>query len=208
MAEAGIKTCCHCKQDKPTTEFHKNVRAKDGLRAQCRACTKKINRASVLRHHEKRKAEKRAEYQRKKDSPEYKAYVKAYQAETKDKKREYDREYRRKNAGRYREQSREWVRRNPEKRAAVVRCYTAKRRSWTKSGVGAAELAQWTAEQPKRCYWCGCGCKRNYHVDHYVPLSQGGSHTIDNLVIACGPCNLRKNAKDPLVYAREVGRLF
>lgn len=202
------KTCCRCECEKPASEFYKNCRTSDGLRSQCKPCTQEINRASVKRHHEKRKAEKREEYRRKKGTPEYEAYVKAYQAATRDEKREYDRRYRRANLERCRENSLAWVRRNPEKRAATVRSYTARRRSWEGGGIGGAELAEWTAAQKKVCYWCGVKCPTGFHVDHYEPLSRGGRHETSNLVIACGPCNLRKNAKDPLDFAQEVGRLM
>lgn len=209
MAKLATKACCHCGEEKPTTEFHKNRLAKDGLRAQCKPCTRAINRASVLRHHEKRKAEKRAEYQRKKDTPEYQAYVKAYQAATKDEKREYDKEYRAKqDPAKLTRRAADWNRTNKERRAAIVRSYDARRRAWKSGGISGPVLANWTQGQKKVCYWCGAKCADSFHVDHYTPLSRGGEHEISNLVISCGPCNFKKNAKDPLDFAREVGRLM
>ncbi|RYZ80581.1 MAG: HNH endonuclease [Proteobacteria bacterium] len=35
---------------------------------------------------------------------------------------------------------------------------------------------------------------RRATLDHRVPRSHGGSHSLDNLVIACGPCNSRKGS--------------
>ncbi len=29
-------------------------------------------------------------------------------------------------------------------------------------------------------------------IDHYVPLSRGGSNALSNLRLACGPCNWRR----------------
>ena len=40
-----------------------------------------------------------------------------------------------------------------------------------------------------------CGCKLTWEsatVDHLVPRSKGGTDAMDNLVLACQPCNLRK----------------
>lgn len=36
---------------------------------------------------------------------------------------------------------------------------------------------------------------RNWHIDHFVPLSNGGSNHISNLVPACIPCNSMKGAR-------------
>ena len=30
-------------------------------------------------------------------------------------------------------------------------------------------------------------------IDHITPLSKGGSHELDNLTIACFPCNAKKS---------------
>lgn len=48
------------------------------------------------------------------------------------------------------------------------------------------------------CYMCGR--KLGYSemvLDHKIPLSRGGSHSEDNLAVACVPCNLRKGSKLP-----------
>lgn len=36
-----------------------------------------------------------------------------------------------------------------------------------------------------------------FEVDHIVPLSRGGKSTMDNLCVACGPCNAGKRDKTP-----------
>lgn len=35
------------------------------------------------------------------------------------------------------------------------------------------------------------------HIDHVVPLSQGGSNDLSNLATACRDCNLSKGARTP-----------
>ncbi len=37
-----------------------------------------------------------------------------------------------------------------------------------------------------------CGSRKQLTLDHVVPRSKGGSHTWDNVVAACSPCNARK----------------
>ena len=102
----------------------------------------------------------------------------------------------------------EWVRKNPEKSRAIKKSYKYRRRAKEKQGVSGKELNNWESEQIKACYWCGVKCPNNYHVDHYYPLTKGGKHELDNLVIACPSCNMTKSNKDPYEYANQVGRLF
>lgn len=60
----------------------------------------------------------------------------------------------------------------------------------------------------------GCNAKlskqgaNKYHVDHVIPLVLGGSDWPSNLQCLCPTCNLRKGAKDPIVWAAENGRLL
>jgi len=44
------------------------------------------------------------------------------------------------------------------------------------------------------CQYCGIEAQVG-HVDHVVPLSRGGTDTIDNLVWSCRKCNLSKRDK-------------
>lgn len=138
-------------------------------------------------------------------------------------KKEYDREYQNKNAGKilkrrrvYRVKNKDkikqksdiWIYKNKDRVQAIKHTYKIKRRAKEASGVSSSELADWSSKQDKICYWCGDNCADNYHIDHYEPLSKGGTHEIENLVIACQTCNLRKNAKDPYEFAQEKGKLF
>lgn len=44
------------------------------------------------------------------------------------------------------------------------------------------------------CQYCG-SAEGPFHVDHVIPRIKGGPDTIDNLVVACAPCNARKGSK-------------
>lgn len=46
-----------------------------------------------------------------------------------------------------------------------------------------------------RCAYCGS--RDRLSQDHYMPLALGGTHTKDNVIPACLPCNHKKNAKHP-----------
>jgi 5-methylcytosine-specific restriction endonuclease McrA len=42
-----------------------------------------------------------------------------------------------------------------------------------------------------------CASKKQLTIDHVIPVSKGGKHTWDNVVIACAPCNSRKGDRTP-----------
>jgi len=58
--------------------------------------------------------------------------------------------------------------------------------------------------QSGRCHWCGIAVDNAYHVDHVVPLARGGSNDPENIVIACPTCNLRKGAKMPDEFVKDL----
>ena len=62
--------------------------------------------------------------------------------------------------------------------------------------------------QKGRCAECRKPLNGVYHVDHIMPLSKGGSNWPKNLQCLCPRCNLSKNAKHPLDWARQNGRLL
>ena len=45
------------------------------------------------------------------------------------------------------------------------------------------------ARDGHRCQYCGASAE---NIDHVVPRSRGGSHSWDNVVAACRPCNTAK----------------
>lgn len=238
MADTPYKTCSRCKLVKDSAEFSPDKRSSDSRQAACKVCVnaarKSLRDANLaqanakareyvarnkervyaknneyrVRNAETVRAKKKAAYQKIKDCPEYLAKRDAYAKATKDAKREYDREYRKRDPQKCLDRAAAWRRANPDKRAAITHAYSARRRAQERGGVSTKDLCEWVKAQRKVCYWCGAKCAKNYHVDHYTPLSRGGAHDIPNLVIACAPCNLKKNAKDPLDFAKEVGRLL
>ena len=53
------------------------------------------------------------------------------------------------------------------------------------------QLAVWLSEQKgKPCPYC----RKNeaQHIDHIIPIGKGGSHTWDNICVACDMCNKMK----------------
>jgi len=151
---------------------------------------------------------------------------------TKDEKREYDREYYQKNQEKilarkkeyavenadgladyrhrhYVENREEILARNkayiqshPEVRQARFAAYRGRQKAAEGSFTGGDIKAQY-ASQDGKCFWCGKKVYKNYHIDHVIPLSQGGTNWPDNLVIACPSCNTSKGGKMPDEWVRR-----
>lgn len=61
------------------------------------------------------------------------------------------------------------------------------------------------------CYYCGEDCglsvpgyQKDITIDHKTPLSRGGDHDIDNMVICCRQCNSLKERKTEHEYTEYV----
>lgn len=66
------------------------------------------------------------------------------------------------------------------------------------------DIALILEEQNFTCPYCLASLADGYHVDHYIPLSLGGSNWPDNLQCLCPTCNTRKGAKLPYDWHKEL----
>jgi 5-methylcytosine-specific restriction endonuclease McrA len=66
----------------------------------------------------------------------------------------------------------------------------------------------WRSLNSVVCYWCKSAFSPDdCHADHVIPLSRGGPHDLNNLVVACASCNLRKHDLMPEVWAEIIAAL-
>ena len=233
----SVKSCSRCEKERPVTEFTADRRASDGLQSACKKCCREstrrrrmenydevrarerryfeenkeriyeINKASRARNSEKVRQRKKEYYERVKHDPEFQRRLREYTIRNRERKRRYDKEYCAKHMKKKTEYSKRWRHENPDRRKAIVKAYDARRRAKTEGGASGKEVHNWIQGQRKECYWCGDPCGSDFHVDHYIPLAKGGEHELYNLVIACPPCNTKKNAKMPEDFLAEQGRL-
>lgn len=98
--------------------------------------------------------------------------------------------------GEVRERNKLWAKKNPDRLRANWAVSAHKRRD--RIGVKTISTGQWKdvlRRSKGRCYWCKKKPKsKPLEMDHVIPLSRGGEHSITNVVPACGPCNRSKGA--------------
>ena len=59
------------------------------------------------------------------------------------------------------------------------------------------ELQGLLNKQKNKCYLCKTELDKSKQLDHWIPLSKGGTDTISNVVWLCRLCNQRKHASVP-----------
>lgn len=106
--------------------------------------------------------------------------------------------------------AREWRAKNPEK---VKELYgrSRARKARAAGSYSAEDVRSLYKHQHGKCAYfskCGAHLKFGYHVDHIVAVTRGGTNFKSNLQLLCPRCNRRKSAKDPLIFAQEIGFLL
>lgn len=217
-----LKRCSKCGQEKPATleYWHRDRAAKDGLRTVCKACAKKRSRryrqenADKVREANRRyrkdnlkkeRARERRSYQNnKKGKTDYYQknrdqkllYAKQYRENNREKIKQYNQAYGTRKREHERERLRRFRKNNPEK----IKQYKHNRRALKLNAPGthtAEDIQLIYDRQGGRCWWCQCELNGEYHVDHRIPLSRGGSNDASNIVISCAVCNQSKYDKLP-----------
>ena len=58
------------------------------------------------------------------------------------------------------------------------------------------------------CFYCKQAKLDAFTIDHVEPIASGGTDTLQNLVIACKPCNTAKSHKPIEVYNPAAGKTW
>jgi 5-methylcytosine-specific restriction endonuclease McrA len=87
----------------------------------------------------------------------------------------------------------------------------SKRRALKLQSIG--ELSKGLSEklfklQLGKCPCCRLSLGKNYHMDHIMPLTKGGTNTDDNIQLLRAVCNLQKSNKHPVDFMQSRGFLL
>lgn len=173
-----MKECSKCGEEKELSEFYKQNGRGDGLRSHCKTCIKEyyaINKEVI--------GIKKVEY-----------YLVNREVIAVQKAEHYqvNREIITARVAAYFK--------TPRGRLASKNAWN-KRRALIKGGSVTIDELQQLTDSTHNCFYCNLiVTDDNRHIDHFIPLSKGGLHDLDNLVISCSSCNLMKHAKMPDVF--------
>jgi 5-methylcytosine-specific restriction endonuclease McrA len=121
--------------------------------------------------------------------------------------RQRDREYYKKHREKNLQQKSEWGKTTEGRIKQNAKNQTRRaRKNSVVSTLTAPDLREIRDKAKGTCFYCHA--KTNLTLDHVIPISKGGGHTRDNVVMACRSCNSSKGSKDPLIFAKERGLLL
>jgi len=210
----GKKKCTGCFENKSINEFKIDKKTNRPI-AECKICEAKRNKE--WREKNKEKLQEQREEKKDIKSNQDKKYRKnnLEKCETREKN------YRDKNKEKVKKFKSAWHQKNYPNIKVRVKKY-----SKTQSGIESRRLAdrrkralkistadgtitkkslqELLKKQDNKCYHCESKLDETKHLDHYIPLSKGGIHSMDNVVWSCPHCNLTKNATMPKEPIRRI----
>ena len=189
------KVCTKCKVEKPVEAFSKHRGKPGGLRYECKECGNaegaKWRKANPDYQHRHYLANREAVLAR----------TKAYRENNLEACRARARKYGRENKEKVAAYQKQWVVNNRERHNAKSHRRRALELSVDRYEVTPREMAKMYASN---CFYCGAKGKKE--LDHVVPISRGGQHSIGNLVAACVKCNRSKNSKTIMEWRMTLDR--
>lgn len=211
-----MKTCAKCKCDKDLSDFHKDLKRKDGLRCYCKICAISLTKQHRLDNLDLEKERKyKAEWRKKnpllnkeirarwyyKNQELAKALSRKWYYSNPAKVYKYHVERYASDPARAKQNALMWSRKNPTKVAAVRH---SRRSQKSKSeSFKYFEIEILRIKQMNKCNYCQI-ILHKFHIDHVMPLKLGGGNNIENIQLLCPKCNLRKGAKHPDIFRKLI----
>lgn len=181
--------CIECRQSAESKEYMRNY-----------------NKAYGEKHGEKLRADALARHYENRD--ERVAAMASYRSANLIEHRRKEREYSRSKRDSKGEYHRDWRASNADKCRANSSNYRARQKK-AEGSCSAEEFEKILNMQKFRCANCKCDLTESgHHRDHVMPLFLGGTNWASNMQALCPTCNVRKNARDPIEWAQDNGRLL
>lgn len=188
------KVCSRCKNLLPMSEFYVTAKLPTGT-SQCRVCQSEMAKQRRLDDPEKWKA-----VAAKAGAKWAAAHPDQHAALHKKSKADY---YAR-NSDDLKRKIAVWQAANPE----IVRISKKLNRQKRRAKMKGQHIPAWMVQRLFELFegMCAyCRVAKSAHVDHIMPLSKGGDHSIENIAPACARCNQTKNASLPAVFQAKSG---
>lgn len=167
-----MKYCPRCDSTKPLDAFNKNKNRYDGYQGYCRPCQNSRNVEWQIDNRDRYLALKKARYYNNKEK--------------------------------HNEGVRRWQKANPDKMAKIYARYARSHKEKVNSKVNRRRVLIESNrlfvldKEVKKLYSSNCihcGTTKNITMDHLIPVSRGGRHSIGNLVPMCRSCNSKKGKR-------------
>lgn len=196
----STQKCTKCKKRKPITSFHKDAQKKTGYSSHCKECKKKW-----CQENSEYLVKKSIEWQ-KLNPDRAKEHALKWTKNNPDKVKTYRKKYSKKAIARRasdpailskrREQNNRAAKKYQKIHPEMSTVRHCRRSALKRNAVGNFTKTEWQDLCDSYGHVClCCGQKKKLTADHIVPLSRGGTNSIDNIQPLCLPCNASKGTK-------------
>lgn len=198
------KTCRDCGETKSVSCFYRRYDKGEGhYRNSCKECLGKKKYKQLSKPRRKYKdSEERAAAARERAKEWYKNNTESAKKRVAEYyQTEHGKQKRRESLAKRKEKNPEYWRLKKKRDKAIRRSRELEAGDLNLSSITALEVYNKNnfGSPSFTCEYCGKE-SQDYHLEHLVPLSKGGSNEVDNLGIACKECNLQKGAKTHLEF--------
>ena len=199
--ESRVCKVCHIKKPLEAFPRHYNNN-RQGYRHVCLACRHAHSAAYYVANRESILV--RQASHEKTNRIQVNARKRAYNADNPVKRLARERRYHTSHPEKNRAKSARYRVKHPDKVSERLATNRAMRRNVPIRDFTHAQWVELQISYDHRCAYCKKRCKGKLTQDHVTPLSQGGSHTLSNIVPACQSCNSKKRTGPPLTPVQPL----
>lgn len=195
-----LKTCYRCGLNQSIESYNKNRSSSDGRSSECRICVNNYNKLYRNTMNKVKVAEYNKQY-RNDNKEKLKAKHKIYKNLNKDEMAIRQHKWYEKNKDSVKTRTAKSKKSNPKQHSNYANKRRAKKKSLFTEKFSTNDIIN---KYGDKCFYCSGVFE---HIDHYIPLSKNGTHTLDNVRPSCKKCNLCKNSKSPEDWYKYYNKL-